>query len=75
MRKHHDHANGIPRAAAVRDWLALTELGGHSEPQAAGWLCFCVCHALNAPSASDRPADLARAERSGQPVEADATGR
>ncbi|MFI1471019.1 hypothetical protein [Streptomyces wuyuanensis] len=75
MRKHHDRLNGIPRAAAERDWLALTELGGRGIPQAAGWLCFCVCRALHAPRASDRPADHARARRSGPAVEADAIGR
>ncbi|MFI8260745.1 MULTISPECIES: hypothetical protein [unclassified Streptomyces] len=63
MRKHHEHENGTTPAGTDRGWLTLIELHARSTLQAAGRLCFCVCNALNAPPASDRPADRARAQR------------
>ncbi|MER6201367.1 hypothetical protein ABT234_28870 [Streptomyces sp. NPDC001586] len=75
MRKHHDRANGTTRTAAERDWFALTELAGRGTLRAAGWLRFCVCHALNATPASNRPADQARAQRIGLAVATASIGR
>ncbi|MFE3555792.1 hypothetical protein ACFXKW_13120 [Streptomyces sp. NPDC059193] len=74
MRKHHHRTNGTTRTAE-RDWLALTELTGRGTLRAVGWLRFSLCHALNAPPASDRPADQARAQRIGLAVASASIGR
>ncbi|MFE5681255.1 hypothetical protein ACFQ7B_42300 [Streptomyces erythrochromogenes] len=75
MRKHHERTNATTRSGADRDWLALTELTGRGALRAAGWLCFCVCHALNAPLSSNRPDDQARAQRIGMAVATASIGR
>ncbi|MEV7508604.1 hypothetical protein ACIPRL_09600 [Streptomyces sp. NPDC090085] len=75
MRKHHEETDTTTRDGASRDWLALTELTGRGTRRAAGWLCFCVCHALNAPLSSNRPDDRARAQRIGMAVAVASIGR
>ncbi|MFE7187813.1 hypothetical protein [Streptomyces erythrochromogenes] len=75
MRKHRKQTDPTARDGAHRDWLALTELTGRGARRAAGWLCFCVCHALNAPLSSDRPDDQARAQRIGMAVATASIGR
>ncbi|WP_405419935.1 hypothetical protein [Streptomyces erythrochromogenes] len=75
MRKHRKQTDTTARDGAHRDWLALTELTGRGARRAAGWLSFCVCHALNAPLSSDRPDDQARAQRIGMAVATASIGR
>ncbi|MFJ9944258.1 hypothetical protein [Streptomyces erythrochromogenes] len=75
MRKHRKQTDTTTRDGAHRDWLALTELTGRGARRATGWLCFCVCHALNAPLSSDRPDDQARAQRIGMAVATASIGR